>query len=445
MFLGFGTLSDQGTDFRPLGGPFIAELPGGSRGSASRSEESGQGGLAFRWFLPNLGSGTELGLYLPKYASRLPLVSSPRGRARPASATPPAPRPRSRPRCRRWSGCAPPAPSTSAPPRACRRPGRRRRRSAPGTLASYATIGVNTSHRRHDGEHRRAANALAQHEYAETSQYFVEYPDDLRRSAPRSTRSSAPPASRLQGELTYRHNTPLQFDDVELLFASLGPLEQALFPLSAPGVPFPLTCNTAIPTATRCGQIPGNGPGGAIQGWGRYDVWQFQMTATKAFAQVLGAQQLILLGEAGVTDIPGLPSKTSGGPGQARGCSFDPGHERVGQRARSPAFSSARSSRGAASRRRCRGLRRPRQARVPEPRGSVEREPAGRLLAGRQRHEPGSRRQLRRGALSVQLGIGADLENRWELDVSYTQFGGAGHYNLLTDRDFVAATVKFSF
>jgi len=29
--------------------------------------------------------------------------------------------------------------------------------------------------------------------------------------------------------------------------------------------------------------------------------------------------------------------------------------------------------------------------------------------------------------------------------VSYTQFGGAGQYNLLNDRDFVAASIKYSF
>ena len=30
-------------------------------------------------------------------------------------------------------------------------------------------------------------------------------------------------------------------------------------------------------------------------------------------------------------------------------------------------------------------------------------------------------------------------------DVSYTDFFGAGRYNLINDRDFVAANLKFSF
>jgi hypothetical protein len=29
--------------------------------------------------------------------------------------------------------------------------------------------------------------------------------------------------------------------------------------------------------------------------------------------------------------------------------------------------------------------------------------------------------------------------------VDYTNFGGAGQYNLLNDRDFISASIKFSF
>jgi len=41
--------------------------------------------------------------------------------------------------------------------------------------------------------------------------------------------------------------------------------------------------------------------------------------------------------------------------------------------------------------------------------------------------------------------VSASLENRWEVDVAYTQYGGAGQYNLLSDRDFVSASIKYSF
>jgi len=56
--------------------------------------------------------------------------------------------------------------------------------------------------------------------------------------------------------------------------------------------------------------------------------------------------------------------------------------------------------------------------------------PGGNFLAGRH---------------AVTVGVGADLRAKWDLDVAYTQFGGAGQYNLLNDRNFVAASLKYSF
>jgi hypothetical protein len=43
------------------------------------------------------------------------------------------------------------------------------------------------------------------------------------------------------------------------------------------------------------------------------------------------------------------------------------------------------------------------------------------------------------------VGLTASVRQKWDLDVSYTNYGGAGQYNLLNDRNFVAASVKFSF
>jgi hypothetical protein len=41
--------------------------------------------------------------------------------------------------------------------------------------------------------------------------------------------------------------------------------------------------------------------------------------------------------------------------------------------------------------------------------------------------------------------VGANLRSTWELDVAYTEFSGAGRWNDLNDRDFVTASIKFSF
>ena len=49
------------------------------------------------------------------------------------------------------------------------------------------------------------------------------------------------------------------------------------------------------------------------------------------------------------------------------------------------------------------------------------------------------------GRYAYTVGLTASTRQRWELDVSYTNYGGAGRFNLLDDRDFIAASVKFSF
>jgi hypothetical protein len=46
---------------------------------------------------------------------------------------------------------------------------------------------------------------------------------------------------------------------------------------------------------------------------------------------------------------------------------------------------------------------------------------------------------------AVTLGLGASYLATWSADLSYTNFFGAGRYNLVNDRDFVALNIKYSF
>ncbi|MBT8419724.1 MAG: DUF1302 domain-containing protein, partial [Gammaproteobacteria bacterium] len=46
---------------------------------------------------------------------------------------------------------------------------------------------------------------------------------------------------------------------------------------------------------------------------------------------------------------------------------------------------------------------------------------------------------------AITLGIMATYKEEWAADISYTSFFGAGHYNLLNDRDYVAFNLKYSF
>jgi hypothetical protein len=58
---------------------------------------------------------------------------------------------------------------------------------------------------------------------------------------------------------------------------------------------------------------------------------------------------------------------------------------------------------------------------------------------------PGPGGNFVEGRYGLTLGVEANLQAKWALDLSWTKFGGAGRFNDLNDRDYVAGTVKFSF
>jgi hypothetical protein len=58
---------------------------------------------------------------------------------------------------------------------------------------------------------------------------------------------------------------------------------------------------------------------------------------------------------------------------------------------------------------------------------------------------PGPGGNFIEGRKSLTLGLGFQYRINWEVDLSYTAFMGADRYNLINDRDFVAANIKYSF
>ncbi|TLY78692.1 MAG: DUF1302 domain-containing protein, partial [Gammaproteobacteria bacterium] len=76
VLLGFGAFSDQGVDFRPLGGPLITDFQNVARLANRDPRDAGQYGLNLKFYLPNFSNGTELGVYFLNYHSRLPVVSA---------------------------------------------------------------------------------------------------------------------------------------------------------------------------------------------------------------------------------------------------------------------------------------------------------------------------------------------------------------------------------
>ena len=251
---------------------------------------------------------------------------------------------------------------------------------------------------------------------------------------------------------------PLQFDDVELLFAALTPFEQGLATLR--GTPLPTTCPAGVPAAstlTHCGQLGGFGLNSTVQGWDVYDTYQVQFTATQTFTNVLKAAQMVVVAEAGLTHVEDMPDKLTGGP-NGRGLRFNGpatnvsgNYELRGRHCPTlPAaqclaldlvepqnrFADATSY----------GYRIAGPSRIPRSRwvpGTWCRASSGSTTSRARRPDPAATSS--RAVTASRSVSPRTLQAKWEVDMSWTKFGGAGRWNDINDRDYVAATLKFSF
>jgi hypothetical protein len=438
VLLGFGAFSDQGVDFTPLGGSLIPDFQNVPRAPNKDAKDSGQYGAALRWFAPKFLNGTEFGLYFINYHSRLPLISGQTGtQAGIANAAGAA----------TAVGGAAQALAAGLPLGAAIQvaAGAAVQKSAQlggnltiQTATEYATIGANTAIG--GGAVVTQATNIATHEYAKTASYYTEFPEDIQLVGASFNTQFQMTGIALQGEVTYHMDQPIQFDDVEVLFAALTPLEAALA-----GGPLPATCTTAAPTLARCGQLGGFGVNQTVTGWDRHDSIQAQVTATKAIANILGASQMVMVGELGMTHFLGLADKTTGGP-NGRGIRYNgPGTsvsgnaelagKHFGEVEPLNRFADATSW----------GVRFAGRLEYPGVLGSWNLVPRLAVQYDFDGTTPGPGGNFVDGRVGLTLGVGANLLNKWELDFSYTQFSGAGRWNDLNDRDYVAATLKYSF
>jgi hypothetical protein len=442
VFLGFGQYSDQGTDFRPLGGPFIEDFQAVPRGPTVDPSDSGQYGVSLRWFLPAFAQGTEFGFYFVNYHSKLPLISGRTGTQAgignsigtltAAIAT--------------AQGLASGLPLDAAVAIAANAGANAAAANggdlSAATAAGYATIAGNTV--LGGGNVSAQAQQLAIHEYAQTARYFTEYPEDIQLFGVSFNTQLGTTGVALQGEVSYRQDVPLQFDDVEVLFAALTPFEAAAF--AAQGLPLPTACVAgAGATLSRCGQLGAFGTEEVVKGWDLFDVSQVQMTATKAFPPMLGASQLVAVVEAGYTHVASMPSKTEGGP-NGRGLRFNgpgtsvSGNEELagrhfGEVEPLDRFADADSW----------GYRAALRLDYLSLIGAWNFSPRFVWSHDVDGTTPGPGGNFVDGRRGATFGVLASYQSQLEFDVSYTTFDGAGRYNELGDRDFFAANVKYSF
>ena len=128
-----------------------------------------------------------------------------------------------------------------------------------------------------------------------TATYFAEYPEDIRLYGI-SFNTQGPLGFAIQGEYAYRPNLPLQYATPELLLAALGLPNLVTGFTQIPGAPTGATSAALIPDGT------------TIQGWTRVKASQFQFTGTKSWPNLIGAEQLVFVGEAGFNWFHNLPT-----------------------------------------------------------------------------------------------------------------------------------------
>ncbi len=455
IVLGFGAISDQGVNFSPLGGGLISNFQAIPRLPDDRPPDSGQFGVNFKLFLPNLGQGTQLGFYFLNYTSRLPVVSFETGTQAGFGNA--------------WGavnavGAAAQALAAGLPFAAAvatgAAVGQQRATQQGGNLSAatateYATIGANTLLA--GGNVNNQASNLAANLYANSEGYVEQFPNDIKMLGLSFNTEIQKTGTSLQGEVAYRHDVPLQLDLVELIYGSLSPFETGIArllgePTTGPGHCVP----TSATPITGCNQLGLYGLGQQVQGYELKDTWHFDVSASQIWANVLKASQAVLTVEAGA-DYVSLPSKYTGGP-EGFGLRFSgpgtlSGNPNLGGYPEFPAVNGQ-----------C--LNAAFQCLIPGSEFATD-FAWGYVLAGHLEYDnvvgdwsltphltwsqdvngvsPGPGGAFLAGRYAGTVGFTASVRHTWDLDLSYTHYGGAGQYNLLSDRDFIAASVKFSF
>lgn len=272
---------------------------------------------------------------------------------------------------------------------------------------------------------------LASGDYIGSARYFTEYPEDIQLLGISFNTLAGTTGWALQGELSYKKDVPLQVDDVELLFAALSPLAGPEAAAGMPGVGTLLAGTNQV------------APGGVgfdteIPGFIERDVAQVQVTATRVFANIMGADQLAVAGEVGVTHVNDMPSQDElrlNAPGTFT--SGNPVHTLAGVQ---PATEDADNFADATSA----GYQIRGRFTYNNAIGPIALIPTFAFRHDFSGNSPGPGGNFLEGRKAVTLGVEANLRNEWSAELSYTNFFGAGRHNLINDRDFISFNIKYS-
>jgi len=269
-------------------------------------------------------------------------------------------------------------------------------------------------------------DANATNAYAQTARYFIEYPENIQLYG--ISMNSTIGEWAIQGEISHRDDVPLQVDDVELLFAALS--------ASPTGIAFQ---QNQLSQFLNGGAVYGLDQ--VIHGFILRDVSQIQATVTRLLPQMLGASQLLLLGEVGLTRVHDMPDKNELRL-EAPGTYLSGNQALASQHTTAPGqFESADHFADATSW----GYRLVGRLEYNNAIGAWNLLPRVAFAEDVDGNSPGPGGNFLEGRKALTLGLGANYQSTWSVDVNYTRYSGAGRYNLINDRDFMAYNIKYAF
>ncbi|MGE1156680.1 DUF1302 domain-containing protein [Pseudomonas kitaguniensis] len=267
---------------------------------------------------------------------------------------------------------------------------------------------------------------------AGNSNYFIEYPEDIRLYG-LSFSTTLPTGTAWSGELSYRPNAPVQLNSTDILFAGVKPLGG------------PVLGNASLLNGV---------PGQDLHGYRRKEITQFQTTFTHFFDQVMGATRLTLVGEVGVTHVGGLESKSDVrygrdpvfGPGTlpngacaalntstANGAGL-PNSNGLNTNCNNDGFTTATSW----------GYRSRAIWEYPDVFAGVNLKPNVAWSHDVKGYSPGPGGNFEEGRKAVSMGVDAEYQNTYTVSLNYTNFFG-GKFTTVDDRDFIALSAGVNF
>ena len=276
------------------------------------------------------------------------------------------------------------------------------------------------------------AAALAIDRYGKSGHYFLEYPEDIQLFGLSFNTVLGASGWALQGEYSFRRDAPLQRAERVVLEEGLEPIIKGLGLASCASDPSQDICpkipgtSQPLPAEFFKGELAehvDNQTPRKVQGYIERDVSQIQATATRVFGPTMGADGLVFVAEAALMHVHDMPNKNTAPLESPAGGTLATG--------KADADGTAWGYRVAA------------RLDYNNAIGGANLHPYTQFLHDVSGNSPAPSGPFVEGRTALTLGVRADYLSRWEADIGYTRYAGKG--NELSDRDFISASVKYSF